>query len=140
MTIFSRRLLNPLLLLLLQLFLLLQLAAAAEVATLTDENFEHDTQASTGSTTGSWLVLCHQGPNDAELNGILQATPDGAEEGTTLVDALLEKGVVVGRLDVDKNPKVVERFKIPYVLLIMLSFDVVVPHIWNFSQLLQFFF
>ena len=32
-----------------------------EIAVLTDENFEHDTQATTGSTTGSWLILFHNG-------------------------------------------------------------------------------
>jgi len=30
---------------------------AAEVVSLTDQTFEHQTQASTGMTTGSWLVL-----------------------------------------------------------------------------------
>ena len=27
------------------------------VKELTDDNFEHDTQATTGSTTGDWLIL-----------------------------------------------------------------------------------
>jgi hypothetical protein len=31
-------------------------AARASVITLTDENFEHLTQASTGATTGTWFV------------------------------------------------------------------------------------
>ena len=32
--------------------------AHAQVAyELTDDNFEHDTQATTGSTTGDWLIL-----------------------------------------------------------------------------------
>ena len=33
------------------------------VVPLTDKNFEHETQASTGGTTGSWLVWFH-GPRD----------------------------------------------------------------------------
>ena len=31
--------------------------ALAEIITLDDASFEHDTQASTGQTTGRWLVL-----------------------------------------------------------------------------------
>jgi len=31
-------------------------AASSEVRELTDDNFEHDTQAATGATTGDWLV------------------------------------------------------------------------------------
>jgi len=31
-----------------------------QVSLLNDDNFEHDTQAATGSTTGDWLVFFHQ--------------------------------------------------------------------------------
>lgn len=36
------------------------------VTTLTDETFEHMTQASTGQTTGSWLVWFYDDPSDDE--------------------------------------------------------------------------
>ena len=36
---------------------MLCLATASDVLILTDETFEHDTQATTGSTTGDWFVL-----------------------------------------------------------------------------------
>lgn len=32
-------------------------AIAKKPIVLTDENFEHDTQAASGSTTGDWLIL-----------------------------------------------------------------------------------
>lgn len=35
------------------------LAGAAGVITLTDKTFEHDTQASTGQTTGAWFVMLY---------------------------------------------------------------------------------
>ncbi len=38
-------------------FLLLGLTSAQIAVELTDDNFEHDTQATTGSTTGDWLIL-----------------------------------------------------------------------------------
>ena len=36
---------------------LLHGGAASSVKVLTDKNFEHDTQATTGATTGDWFVL-----------------------------------------------------------------------------------
>ncbi len=33
------------------------LTQAQKAYVLTDDNFEHDTQATTGSTTGDWLIL-----------------------------------------------------------------------------------
>ena len=38
-------------------FLILGLTRAQIAVELTDDNFEHDTQATTGSTTGDWLIL-----------------------------------------------------------------------------------
>ena len=32
-------------------------AFAIQPTELTDDNFEHDTQATSGSTTGDWLIL-----------------------------------------------------------------------------------
>ncbi len=41
---------------LLALFVALICTAQAGVVTLTEENFEHLTQASTGATTGDWFI------------------------------------------------------------------------------------
>jgi hypothetical protein len=41
---------------LLVLLLLVPASTASEVVTLTDESFEHLTQAATGATTGDWFV------------------------------------------------------------------------------------
>ena len=37
--------------------LLFTTSLAQKAYVLTDDNFEHDTQATTGSTTGDWLIL-----------------------------------------------------------------------------------
>ncbi|VDQ05933.1 unnamed protein product [Trichobilharzia regenti] len=34
-----------------------QFTTSVQAARLDDSNFEHDTQASTGSTTGNWIVI-----------------------------------------------------------------------------------
>ena len=78
----------------------------------TDANFEHDTQATTGSTTGRWLVLFHNG-NDSALRSQLTARDEQDVEAVSMVDALLEQGVVVGIMDFTTNPSTVERLKIP---------------------------
>lgn len=96
----------------------------AEVAVLTDANFEHDTQATTGGTTGSWLVLFHDG-DDSEIKAVLETpvaeetpeVPEGEESPeplkTKLVDDLLEEGIVAGMMDLSANPKTAERLNIP---------------------------
>lgn len=38
---------------------LLLVAAVGQVVELSDDNFEHDTQVSTGATTGDWFVLLY---------------------------------------------------------------------------------
>jgi len=104
-----------------------------DIAILTDANFEHDTQATTGSTTGRWLILFHNANNKAEVESMLKnpqtigggikENEEGAEEaeeeeeeekvGTSILEDLLEQGVVVGMLDIKENPITVERFNIP---------------------------
>ena len=67
--------------------------ANAEVVTLTDQTFEHQTQASTGATTGSWLVLFTV-PNCAScetLKPILEELGNDEE--------LYERGIVLGSVD-----------------------------------------
>lgn len=99
---------------------------SAEVAVLTDANFEHDTQATSGGTTGSWLVLFYD-KDSSEVKSLLE-TPRSLErhpkvseeqeeapepEKTKLVDDLLEEGIVAGIMDISENPKTAERMKIP---------------------------
>lgn len=69
------------------------------VMSLTDETFEHQTQASTGQTTGSWLVWFYEDEDDA----VEGAFPSESE--------WLEDHIVVGAVDVaTKGIKVKERF------------------------------
>ena len=91
------------------------------VEKLTDANFEHDTQATTGSTTGNWLVLFHDANNKQQAMDVLTRPVSAGEEEatstTTLADQLMEAGVVVGAMDVTANPETVDRLEIPYVIL-----------------------
>lgn len=90
---------------LLVLFLTAALAAtasSAEIVTLTDETFEHTTQASTGQTTGKWFVMLGAvwcGYSCNKLNPILEELAE--------ID-----GVVVGKVDTTSNPEVGERFAV----------------------------
>jgi hypothetical protein len=62
------------------------------VVTLTDDSFEHQTQASTGSTTGSWLIYFHTSSDDDNNNNNVPGGtfPDPSE--------WLEHHVVVGTI------------------------------------------
>jgi len=109
--------------------------AANEIAHLTDENFEHDTQATTGSTTGRWLVFFHTTENYKDVRGLLTTPkttvvkkPNEVEgepdievevEGTSMMEDLLEEGVVVGTMHISTNPKTVQRLKVPYVFSVV---------------------
>jgi thiol-disulfide isomerase/thioredoxin len=78
----------------------------AEIVDLTDATFEHQTQASTGSTTGSWLVMfraplcqsCSQIRSDMEA---LSQDPE-----------LYERGIVLGSVDAIESPQTTVRFQI----------------------------
>ena len=84
------------------------------VASLNDVTFEHQTQASTGQTTGSWLVWFHDSSaankQDVEFYGEMPS-----EENW------LGDHVVLGSLDVHPNKITAERFQIetstPFFLL-----------------------
>ena len=71
--------------------------ANANVAVLTDANFEHDTQATTGSTTGRWLVVFHNKNNYEEVQKMLTDPEisegnEGSSTTSSLVDVFLEEG------------------------------------------------
>ncbi|VEU40526.1 unnamed protein product [Pseudo-nitzschia multistriata] len=67
--------------------------ASAEFVTLTDETFEHQTQASTGMTTGSWLVLFGI-PNCSNCESL---KPVLAELGSD--EELYERGILTASVD-----------------------------------------
>lgn len=83
-----------------------QFAAAAEVVSLTDATFEHQTQASTGATTGSWLILfsiptCQRCQT---LKPILQELSQD--------EALYQRSIVLGTVDCTDNTAVCQRFSV----------------------------
>jgi len=86
---------------------------SAEVVKLTDDTFEHRTQASTGGTTGSWLILFHL-PNCNSCNKLKLVLDELGND-----EELYENGIVLGSVDCSKNPNVCHRFsttKLPVLI------------------------
>ena len=71
------------------------------VVTLNDDTFEHETQASTGQTTGSWLVWFHRRKDDTTIVG---TPPDE--------DFWAEHHTIVAAVDVSKSELTRTRFQI----------------------------
>mmetsp|Transcript_6603 Transcript_6603/g.13133 ORF Transcript_6603/g.13133 Transcript_6603/m.13133 type:complete len:217 (-) Transcript_6603:90-740(-) len=71
------------------------------VVTLDDKNFEHETQASTGQTTGSWLIWFHRRTDDSQIVG----TPPDEEFWA-------EHHTIVGAVDVSRSELTKVRFQI----------------------------
>lgn len=67
---------------------------------LTDDTFEHLTQASTGSTTGHWLVLFYQ--QDCQDHFVVLESLGVSEK----------LWMNVARVNLDQNPKLKKRFKV----------------------------
>jgi hypothetical protein len=67
---------------------------------LNDSNFEHDTQASTGMTTGDWFVVFYK---DSCVN-----IEDTIEESSIKLTGIL----LFAYVDLSSNPKLRERFKL----------------------------
>mmetsp|Transcript_27062 Transcript_27062/g.49753 ORF Transcript_27062/g.49753 Transcript_27062/m.49753 type:complete len:184 (+) Transcript_27062:60-611(+) len=100
------------------------LSTEEEFGVLNDANFEHDTQATSGATTGDWLVLFYskqpkvcsscesaQGMWKEVRTGLLERKEEGM---TPYVNA--------AKVNLDANPKLKRRFKqylgkLPAVLL-----------------------
>lgn len=85
----------------------------AEVVTLTDQTFEHQTQASTGMTTGSWLVLFSV-PNCQSCESLKPVLEDLGRD-----EEVFENGVVLGSVDCTESHDVCLRFsttKLPVLL------------------------
>ena len=89
--------------------LLLAQVVSSEIVSLTDATFEHQTQASTGGTTGSWLVLFTHSTTcgsvcDSILKNVMQPLDGDAE--------LYDRGVVMGTVDAAGSPATATRFEI----------------------------
>jgi thiol-disulfide isomerase/thioredoxin len=87
--------------------------ASQEVVKLTDDTFEHQTQASTGSTTGSWLILFHV-PNCSSCDRLKPTLDELGDD-----EELYENGIVLGSVDCSTNPNVCLRFsttKLPVLM------------------------
>lgn len=108
-------------------FCLLSIAFASNVIELTDSTFEHDTQASSGATTGSWLIDFY-GTNSLVHNLFSNATLapwcghcKKLEKNYEKVSDELQGQVNVAKVDVPANKKTGERFGIkgfPTILMI----------------------
>jgi len=79
----------------------------AELVTLNDDTFEHQTQASTGATTGSWFLML--GATE-ECTPCDQMKPLLEELGDD--EQLYGNGIVVGTVDVKTSPNTATRFGI----------------------------
>jgi hypothetical protein len=79
---------------------------SAEIMSLTDQTFEHETQASTGMTTGSWLVLF----SIPSCYSCEQWKP--FLEELSRDEALYERGIVLGTVDCSVNVGVCQRFSV----------------------------
>jgi thiol-disulfide isomerase/thioredoxin len=78
----------------------------AEVVHLTDQTFEHQTQASTGGTTGSWLVLFGI-PTCVTCRTLRPHLEELSHDAD-----LYENGIVIGSVDCTESPIVCKRFGI----------------------------
>ena len=77
-----------------------------EVVELTDATFEHQTQASTGATTGSWFILFAT-PSCPHCTAIKPVFEELGQE-----TELYENSIVLGKVDVSVNIQVAKRFNI----------------------------
>jgi thiol-disulfide isomerase/thioredoxin len=87
------------------------------VTALTDATFEHQTQASTGSTTGSWLVLFYSTIDEEKCPECPAIAPQfeqlmTADSDDVSSNSLYDKGVVLGTVNVVTSPQTASRFEI----------------------------
>jgi|TARA_B110000977_G_scaffold64391_1_gene87570 protein disulfide-isomerase-like protein len=87
---------------LLVLFAVTYTTAQGEVVTLTDDTFEHQTQASSGQTTGVWFVKFY-----APWCGHCRAMAPTWSELAAQVDGT---GVIIADVDATHNPVTTDRF------------------------------
>jgi thiol-disulfide isomerase/thioredoxin len=80
----------------------------SEVVQLTDTTFEHQTQVSTGATTGSWLIMFTTTASRCASCELVKQVLQGLDEDPELP----EQGTVLGTVNVDTNPNTAARFQI----------------------------
>jgi len=96
--------------------LLLSVAAAAadssssssQVVVLTDSTFEHQTQASTGQTTGKWFVKFYA----PWCGHCKRLAPVWDKLASVLATDHADEGIVVAKVDCTTNRKVCDRFDV----------------------------
>jgi thiol-disulfide isomerase/thioredoxin len=79
----------------------------SEVAFLNDDSFEHQTQASTGATTGSWLIMMGTATG---CSACATLKPMFEELGQD--EELYDNSIVLGNVDVNESPSTAMRFGI----------------------------
>jgi hypothetical protein len=87
---------------------------------LIDRTFEHETQASSGRTTGHWLVLFTRDGKDNDITRDTHTdtnTRAGLSDRARLAlsslrDELLDFGVVAASVDVEESPETADRFRL----------------------------
>ena len=79
---------------------------SGELVALDDQTFEHQTQASTGMTTGSWLLFfkAQNCPHCKKLHPEYERMAEDEE--------LMERGIVLGTVDAMESPGTANRFMI----------------------------
>mmetsp|Transcript_114383 Transcript_114383/g.277780 ORF Transcript_114383/g.277780 Transcript_114383/m.277780 type:complete len:206 (-) Transcript_114383:87-704(-) len=93
---------------------------ASDVVELTDDNFEHDTQAASGATTGDWFVKFYA-PWCGHCKSIAPTWEEVATE--------LKGQVNVAKVDATVHQKLAKRFKIgSYPTLIFFSHQKMYKH------------
>lgn len=92
------------------LFLTLLLSSSGEVIELSESNFEHQTQASTGQTTGKWIILF----------AVTSAQDRVLEE---LASDNLPDGMIVAKVNAAENENVAVRLGVKFFPTFMLFAD-----------------
>lgn len=93
-------------------------ASDIEPIVLTDETFEHDTQASTGQTTGIWAIrFCSGGQAQAGQQDILSSCSQTDTVWKRLAGDLLEsENIIVADVRVEKEKGLLKRFEEQFVV------------------------
>ncbi|GJP84728.1 hypothetical protein CLOP_g14787 [Closterium sp. NIES-67] len=116
-----RRLASPAiaLLSLLALLALIRVSSASDVRpyrvrALTDASFEHDTQASSGQTTGRWFVLFATSDclTSADSESPCHRILASLKEAASAADGMPGRLFIAAQVDLDANPKLKKRFGI----------------------------
>lgn len=99
--------------------------------TLTDTTFEHDTQASTGQTTGTWAI---------RFCGLKESCGNSEEEWEALRDDMLEKDIFLATVNLGKEVGLAKRFQ-GYVdddpIVLMLRRGSMYVHTLDFEDIVQ---